>query len=351
MKINTVILGASGYVGGELLRLVKTHPNFDIIAAISDTYAGEEINNVFPHLAAPYHNEVFKSYKNWNKDIDIAGSIAIFSAAPHGISANLLAKMIDELSLNNINTRVVDASADFRVSDPDKFSQTYGVEHPQPELLEQFICGVPEHTNDSNSYFVAHPGCFASAILLALVPIISEGITNDEYYISAITGSTGSGRSPKKTTHHPERHSNIFAYKPLSHRHAPEIESLLGRVSSVKPKINFIPHSGPFSRGIYATVQAKLNINLSTKEISSIYKKYYSGSEFVIYTEGPPQLKNVITSNYCHINSTVNDGQIVVNCAIDNLIKGSAGGSIQWMNRLWNLPETTGLMSITSPWV
>ena len=348
MKINTVILGASGYVGGELLRLVKTHPNFDIVAAISDTYAGEEINNVFPHLTASYHNEVFRSYKNWNKDIDIDDTIAIFNAAPHGISADLLAKTIDELSLDNINARVVDASADFRFSDPGKFFQTYGIEHPQPELLKQFICGVPEHIDNSNSYFVAHPGCFASAILLALVPIILEGITDDEFYISAITGSTGSGKSLKKTTHHPERHSNFFAYKPLSHQHAPEVESLLERFSTRKPKINFIPHSGPFSRGIYATVQAKLNINLSTKEISSIYKNYYSDSEFVIYTENPPQLKNVITSNYCHISSTVNDGQIVVNCAIDNLIKGSAGGSIQWMNRLWNLPETTGLMSIPS---
>ena len=351
MKINTVILGASGYVGGELLRLVKTHPNFDIVAAISDTYAGEEINNVFPHLTASYHNEVFRSYKNWNKDIDIDDTIAIFNAAPHGISADLLAKTIDELSLDNINARVVDASADFRFSDPGKFFQTYGIEHPQPELLKQFICGVPEHIDNSNSYFVAHPGCFASAILLALVPIVLEGITDDEFYISAITGSTGSGKSLKKTTHHPERHSNFFAYKPLSHQHAPEVESLLERFSTRKPKINFIPHSGPFSRGIYATVQAKLNINLSTKEISSIYKNYYSDSEFVIYTENPPQLKNVITSNYCHISSTVNDGQIVVNCAIDNLIKGSAGGSIQWMNRLWNLPETTGLMSIASPWV
>jgi len=351
MKINTVILGASGYVGGELLRLVKTHPNFDIVAAISDTYAGEEINNVFPHLTASYHNEVFRSYKNWNKDIDIDDTIAIFNAAPHGISADLLAKTIDELSLDNINARVVDASADFRFSDPGKFFQTYGIEHPQPELLKQFICGVPEHIDNSNSYFVAHPGCFASAILLALVPIILEGITDDEFYISGITGSTGSGKSLKKTTHHPERHSNFFAYKPLSHQHAPEVESLLERFSTRKPKINFIPHSGPFSRGIYATVQAKLNINLSTKEISSIYKNYYSDSEFVIYTENPPQLKNVITSNYCHISSTVNDGQIVVNCAIDNLIKGSAGGSIQWMNRLWNLPETTGLMSIASPWV
>jgi N-acetyl-gamma-glutamyl-phosphate reductase common form len=351
MKINTVILGASGYVGGELLRLIKTHPNFDIVAAISDTYAGEEINNVFPHLAASYHNEVFRSYKNWNKDIDIDDTIAIFNAAPHGISADLLAKTIDELSLDNINTRVVDASADFRFSDPGKFFQTYGIEHPQPELLKQFICGVPEHIDNSNSYFVAHPGCFASAILLALVPIVLEGITDDEFYISAITGSTGSGKSLKKTTHHPERHSNVFAYKPLSHQHAPEVESLLERFSTRKPKINFIPHSGPFSRGIYATVQAKLNINLSTQEISSIYKNYYSDSEFVIYTENSPQLKNVITSNYCHISSTANNGQIVVNCAIDNLIKGSAGGSIQWMNKLWNLPETTGLMSIASPWV
>ena len=351
MRIKTIIMGASGYVGGELLRLLKNHPNLDYVIAISESHAGENINTIFPHLTHSYQDEKFKTYENWSIDIDHGDPVAIFSAAPHGISAGILTSILETLAIKNIKPKVVDISADFRFSDPEIFYRTYGIKHLHAELLSQFICGIPEHIIKTESNFIAHPGCFATAILLAITPIIINDITDNEFYISAITGSTGSGRSPKKTTHHPERHSNVFAYKPLSHRHAPEIVSICENITTVKPKINFIPHSGPFSRGIYATIQAKLKSDKHIDDAAPIFKNHYSESKFITYMDDTPQLKSVVTSNFCHLSSSIDNDQIVINCAIDNLIKGSAGGSIQWMNRLWELPEETGLMTITSPWI
>ena len=351
MKIKTVILGSSGYVGGELLRLVDIHPNFELVAAVSNSHQGSLIASVFPHLGSIYEGQVFESYSEWYRKINKGSSIAIFSAAPHGTAANVLANTLTETADKKFDIRIVDVSADFRFSNPNQYKKVYGAKHSHTKLLSHFTCGVPEHIKESYSSFVSHPGCFSTSILLPLMPLALKGIVNDEYYISAVTGSTGSGKSPKEGTHHPERHSNLYAYKPLLHRHAPEIEDLVKRTSKKKVKINFVPHSGPFARGIYATLQAKLNVKLSNKDIGLIYGDFYSDSEFVRYKEDPPRLKDVVTTNYCDLNAIIDGNQIVVTCAIDNLIKGAAGGSIQSMNKLWDLDDSTGLLSAATPWV
>ena len=226
----------------------------------------------------------------------------------------------------------------------------YGTEHGAPELLSQFQSGIPEHVSDLTAQHIGHPGCFATAILLAAVPLIRSGLTDSEIFVTGVTGSTGSGRSPQAGTHHPERHSNMYAYKPLSHRHAPEIAALTEAASGRATTVNFVPHSGPFSRGIHATVQAKATERVSEQMVRSIYEKAYAESAFVNVVSGTPRLKSVVASNYCQIGVASSESTIVVMSVIDNLVKGAAGGAVQWMNRLWNLPETTGLTAAAPGW-
>jgi N-acetyl-gamma-glutamyl-phosphate reductase len=197
---------------------------------------------------------------------------------------------------------------------------------------------------------VGHPGCFATAILLAAVPLLQSTLTEPELFVTGITGSTGSGRSPQPGTHHPERHSNLYAYKPLAHRHTPEIENLAAAAAGREARVNFIPHSGPYARGIFATIQAKAATPASSDKLLAAYEAAYGDSSFVRIVDGSPKLKNVVASNMVEIGVSVSDDTVVVMCAIDNLVKGAAGGAMQWMNRLFDQPETAGLMSLAPAW-
>ncbi len=168
--------------------------------------------------------------------------------------------------------------------------------------------------------------------------------------MTGITGSTGSGRSPQPGTHHPERHSNLYAYKPLSHRHAPEIAALSEAASGRQALVHFVPHSGPFARGIHVTVQAKASQRVSDSQLRSAFESAYADSPFVSVVAGTPRLKSVVGSNYCQLGVACTDDAVVVMSVIDNLVKGAAGGALQWMNRLWGLPETTGLATAAPGW-
>jgi N-acetyl-gamma-glutamyl-phosphate reductase common form len=275
----------------------------------------------------------------------------LFSAAPHGASAALIASTLQAAATRELNVHVVDSSADFRYSNQSDYEAVYGGTHGAPELLSQFQSAVPEHAGEVSAVHVGHPGCFATAALLATVPLIQSGLTETEVFIAGTTGSTGSGRSPQAGTHHPERHSNMYAYKPLTHRHAPEISALCEAASGRATKVHFVPHSGPFARGIYATVQAKTVGDASATQIIDTFVSAYADSPFIHVVDGTPRLKNVVASNYCHIGVAVDDGAVVVMSVIDNLVKGAAGGAVQWMNRLWNLPQTNGLLSAAPGWV
>ncbi|HEX9852666.1 MAG TPA: Asd/ArgC dimerization domain-containing protein, partial [Woeseiaceae bacterium] len=176
------------------------------------------------------------------------------------------------------------------------------------------------------------------------------GVAADTLYVTGTTGSTGSGKNPQEGTHHPERHANLYAYSPLLHRHVPEVEALIERAASRKLKINFVPQSGPFARGIYVVVQARLESAAGADEIRELFEKQYANSEFVRIIADIPRLKDVVASNYAHIGVSVRDNNVVVMCAIDNLVKGAAGGAMQWMNRLWSLPENSGLQMTSPAW-
>jgi N-acetyl-gamma-glutamyl-phosphate reductase len=261
----------------------------------------------------------------------------VLSAAPHGASAQLIDQLLTFAESQGVTLTIVDASADFRFSDPSLYAATYGHEHRAPARLGAFRCSVPEHLASIDAPHAAHPGCFATAMLLAIVPLLRSDLSTGEFYVSAVTGSTGAGRSPRETTHHPVRQSTVFAYQPLVHRHAPEVRALAEATAGVAPKLHFVPHSGPFARGIHATVFAPTKTAVSEEDATELLREFYRGSQFVLIEREPPRLKDVVASNYARLSASTDEGGIVVCCVLDNLVKGAAGGSIQWANRLLGL--------------
>lgn len=347
--IPAAVLGASGYVSGELLRLLASHPTFKLAAAVSDSHAGKRIGAVFPHLASAY-NTAFASHDNWIDAVDKNSRLALFSAAPHGASAAIIQRAMQAAAARNIDVHVVDASADFRYATQQAYEAVYNIEHGAPDLLPSFRSGLPEHVASVDAPHVGHPGCFATAVLLAIVPLLKAGIIDGDLFVSGVTGSTGSGRQPQPGTHHPERHSNMYAYKALEHRHAPEIVALATAASGVDATLHFVPHSGPFARGIHVTAQANVAPGTTPAALQAAFDDAYKNAPFVDVVSGMPRLKNVVASNRCEIGLAVNGGALVVTSVIDNLVKGAAGGALQWMNRLWDLPETAGLLAPAPAW-
>ncbi len=349
-SIQAVVLGATGYVGGELLRLLAAHPQLELAAAVSTSRSGKPIAATFANLAPVYGELCFAGQDDWLDTITSGGRLALFSAAPHGASASLVADALQAAKQREVEVHVVDCSADFRYANQLDYEAVYGTEHGAPELLPAFQSGVPEHVAELQAPHVGHPGCFATAVLLAAVPLIQSGLTEPEIFVTGITGSTGSGRSPQPGTHHPERHSNLYAYKPLAHRHAPEIAAMIEAATGRETRVHFVPHSGPFARGIHATVQAQVSGRTSARELRDALTTAYADAPFVEVVDGTPRLKAVVASNHCQIGCAASDDAVVVMSVIDNLVKGAAGGAVQWMNRLWGLPETTGLTAAAPGW-
>ena len=349
--IDTIVIGATGYVGGELLRLLSGHSNFRVAAAVSENRAGETVASLLPPLAHCFPEQRFVAADDAFETIPAGSNVALFAAAPHGASGAAVAKALEAGREKSLTLRAVDLSADFRHRSADSFAELYGVPHPAPELLDAFQCALPEHAEQAIREHISHPGCFATAALLAAVPLFSEPIVEPELFVSGITGSSGSGRKPSAGTHFPDRHGNLWAYKALCHRHAPEIETLIFQHSGAHPNVHFVPHSGPFSRGIHVTLAARLNAGVSPEDVLLRYRSFYERSAFVRVTPQPPRLKNVVGSNQAHIGIAVDRGQLAVFCVIDNLIKGAAGGAVQWMNRLWSLPEDAGLTAPPPSWM
>lgn len=346
----TFLLGGTGYVAGELLRLLAQHPHLEVAGVLSASRAGTPIREVFPQLQDSYGDRVFCNRDTLYGEFP-TGRAALFSAAPHGASAALVAECLARAAQAQTELTVVDVSADFRYPDAAAYAAVYGQAHGAPELLESFRCAVPEHLQASDQPHVAHPGCFATALLLATVPLVSLDLVTGDLHAVGITGSTGSGRTPGPGTHHPERHSNLYAYKPLAHRHAPEVMGLCAAATGSRPNLHFVPHSGPFARGIHVTVQAALREPVHTDDLRASLANFYADSEFVQVHEGTPRIKDVIGSNYCHLGVATDADGVAVFAVIDNLVKGAAGGAVQWMNRQLGWPESTGLRTPALAWI
>jgi N-acetyl-gamma-glutamyl-phosphate reductase len=342
-KLPVLVLGGSGYVAGELLRLLALHPYLHVEAVLSESQPGGEVERVFPHLADAYRGLRFTGRAELPEFIGRQPRLAVFSAAPHGASAALLDEILTVAEQAGTEIHAVDLSADFRFADGDLYRAIYGHPHGAPARLPEFLCAVPEHADGEAPRHACQPGCFTTAVTLAAVPLVGQGWIEPDLHVSAITGSTGAGRTPAPTTHHPERRSNVFAYGALSHRHQPEMRGLVERATGTKARIHFAPQSGPHARGIYATLQARLARPAETDELRTALADYYAAAPFVDVTAEPPRLQDVAGTNRCRISVVAADGAVVVFSALDNLVKGAAGGAIQWMNRLWGYDETAGL--------
>ncbi|MGH8323843.1 MAG: N-acetyl-gamma-glutamyl-phosphate reductase, partial [Steroidobacteraceae bacterium] len=230
------------------------------------------------------------------------------------------------------------------------YEAVYKHPHGAPARIAEFTCAVPEHLRKLETPHVAHPGCFATATLLASVPLLALGLVAPALFVSGVTGSTGAGRKPIEGTHHPVRHGDLYSYNALSHRHTPEIAACAHAASGVAADFAFVPHSGPFARGIHVTVQAALKSPLDTHSVLAALRDFYAHSPFIRVTERAPRVKETATSNYAHLSAAADGRTVAVMCVVDNLNKGAAGGAVQWMNRMFDLPESLGLTAPAPGW-
>jgi len=349
-KVPTIVLGGTGYVAGELLRLIAGHPQLELKAVLSDSQPGELIAKSFAHLAPVYPELTFSSLESITKLIAELPDAAIVSAAPHGVAAKLIDDLLSASEKAGTRARVFDISADYRYSSATAYEAVYKHAHGAPARIGQFTCAVPEHLDKLRTPHVAHPGCFATAVLLASVPLLTLDLIEPRLYVAGITGSTGSGRTPAAGTHHPQRHSDLYSYNPLSHRHTPEITALATAASSVEAEFNFVPHSGPFARGIHVTVQAHAKRALKTPELLEALGAFYRSKPFVRLSSTLPHVKDVAGSNYSFVSGVASGTTIAVMCVIDNLVKGAAGGALQWLNRAYGFDEAAGLSAPAPGW-
>ena len=336
------VLGGTGYVAGEFMRLLAGHPRLKLVAASSESRAGTPIAATFPNLAGAFPAADFCDQAGLEEAVRHGRLRALFCAAPHGAAAERVDALLTLAASVGAPLTVVDASADFRFRDPDAYARIYGHPHPCPGRLAEFASAVPEHVAGLPAPHVAHPGCFVTSVLLGIVPLLRAGLAQPEFFVSAVTGSTGAGRKLGETTHHPVRHSNMFAYQPLTHRHRPEIEQLAAEAAA-PCQVHFVPHSGPWARGIHATIHGRLAAPADSAVLRAALAEAYAGSPFVEVLDTPPRIKDVAGSNRARLSVVAEGEAFVVMSAIDNLVKGAAGGAMQWLNRLLELPEDTGL--------
>ena len=346
ITVDVAILGASGFGGGELLRLLLAHPNVARIDAISRSHAGKAIAGMHPHLRG-LTSDTFKA------ELDFAASqnpLVLFAALPHGEFAKLMPELCQRLPAN---ATVIDLSADFRLRSSAAFEAAYGYAHPCSEHLPSFVYGLPEANsgNLASAKRIANPGCFATAIALALLPLVTLPYDFGRIHISAVTGSSGSGTQPGAGTHHPSRAHDFRAYKILAHQHESEIQACLADVarqlggSARAPEFSLVPHSAPMVRGIFATCQFELPALVPPQELIQAYRQRYQHSRFVNVIDESPRSAAVAGSNFCDLSIHIVGSSVAVLCAIDNLGKGMAGQAVQNMNLALGLPEATGLMA------
>ncbi len=338
--IHAAILGAGGFGAGELLRLLVQHPSATVVSVVSSSRMGEPIHALHPHLRGFYD---LQTTGEIDRDRLLAAEHAvIFSALPHGVSGKTLDELLRQIASPNV--KVVDLSGDFRLTVAATHQKTYPDSPWLPERRGEFVYGMPELNRDkiALSRAVANPGCLATAAILAAAPLVESGIIGP-LVVDAKTGSSGAGRVPKDTTHHPTRHADFRAYAPLAHRHEPEILQALGNSPGGRLELSFVPQSMAVSRGIFTTVHATLAEPTDAAALKRRFERFYARTPFVRLVDGSPSLEDVVGSNFCDLAVAVCGRQTVVMSAIDNLVKGMAGTAIQNMNLMCGLNETLGL--------
>lgn len=313
--IKVGIVGGAGYTAGELLRLLVHHTQVQIVFVQSNSQSGLPISHIHTDLTGELD-------LNFNKDISLEVDV-IFICSGHGKSASFLANH----PLPN-NIKIIDLSSDFRLL----------------KNAKGFVYGLPElnRTTISTSQKIANPGCFATAIQLALLPLAKQQLLNNDIHIHAITGSTGAGQQPTPTTHFSWRNNNVSIYKPFTHQHLAEItQSLCQHQANFESTINFLPVRGNYTRGIFASLYTSCSLELEA--VQDLFEAYYDGHPFVHMVHQNPTLKQVVNTNKCYLFLQKHEDKILIISTIDNLIKGASGQAIQNMNLMFGLEETTGL--------
>jgi len=340
--LSVVILGASGYGGGELLRWLSTHPQVGSIRGTARALAGKPFWAAHPNLNGVVDGR-FEEDIAW---AELAGEAqpVVFAALPHGELAQRLPGLEAAWAAAGIADRVllVDLSGDFRLKDPQVFAQAYGGAHPCPEHLARFVYGLPEWNRAAlpGARRVASPGCFATALQLALMPL--RGLDVGFIAASAATGSSGSGASPSAGTHHPLRAGDFRAYKVLSHQHLPEVRAGMA-ACGIQGRLAFVPQSAPMVRGIFASVQFALPPGLDQAGLAARAREVFQDAPLVRLVPDSPRVGAVAGSAFADLSVAARDGSGVVLAAIDNLGKGMAAQAVQNMNLALGLPETLGL--------
>lgn len=339
--IQVGIVGATGYAGAELCRLIMGHSKAEIAAISSVSFEGMKLSDVYPSyfqicdLVCETEQEVLKK------------SDVIFAALPHGLSQDL-AKACDEAG-----KIFIDLGADFRLKDEEIYKTWYDGVFDDKELHQKAVYGLPEFNREKikNQKLIANPGCYTTAVPLALAPALRAGVIDTKGMIADCkSGVTGAGRKPNQANHYPELNENFYAYKVASHRHTPEIEQTLSQLSGEEVHITFVPHLLPVNRGILATCYARLKKVITQQEIDEIYQSAYGQEAFIrlLPPERVPNIRHVWYTNYCDIAVRVDSrtGTLVAISAIDNMVKGAAGQAIQNMNLCLGLGETEGLLLV-----
>jgi N-acetyl-gamma-glutamyl-phosphate reductase len=349
-RFKAAVIGGSGYGGAEIIRRLLLHPQVELVRVASVDYVGQPLGAAHPSLTG----RTALRFEDIPPAAAAAGCDVALLGLPHKVSAGKAPELLAT------GAKIVDMSGDFRLRDAAAYQQFYGAKHPHPELLGTFVYGLPELNREAikTARAVASPGCFATTIAVALMPLARAGLLRGPIHVVGITGSSGSGVVPSAGTHHPVRAVNLKSYKLLEHQHTPEIEETLRAAAGERAEpieLRFVPVSAPLSRGILATCFVEVPANESEETIAGLYRRWYGAEPFVRFLEDRvPEVAAVSGSNYAELGFTLGEPRagsrtLAVQAALDNLIKGGAGQAVQNMNLMLGLPETMSLED-PGPW-
>ncbi len=335
--VRAVIIGASGYSGAELLRILSSHPEVAVTKVTAASSAGQRVDAVYPAFAGITD----LAYEPLVPD-DLGGADVAFIALPSGEAMKIVPALTGKVK------RIIDLGGDFRLKEDVLYEKYYGRPHTAAGLLSSAVYGLPELNRDAikEARLVANPGCYPTGALIALLPALAHGVVaHDGIVINALSGVSGAGRSAAVDMSFAEVNENVRAYKIGTHQHIPEIESVLAGVAGAPVAVSFVPHLLPITRGIYTTIHARCATRVTDAELATLYADHYRSHPFVRVVRGIPQIQSVVRTNYCDVGFTVErrTNQLIIISVIDNLVKGAAGQAVQNMNLMFAMPESAGL--------
>lgn len=337
--IKASIIGASGYSGAELVKILLRHKEVKIEKLFANASAGKQIDAIYPW----FDKRIDATLETYSADAARASDV-VFIALPSGEAMNMVPELFER------GKKIIDLGGDFRLQESSLYEKFYRHDHTAKNLLPQAVYGLPEWNHDKikSAKLVANPGCYPTSAILPLAPVLKEGLIDEHgIAISSLSGVSGAGRSSNVELSFTEINESVKAYKVGVHQHTPEINSTLKAITGKNISVTFVPHLLPITRGIYTSIYAPLKKNVTAQEISSAFKQYYSATPFVRYSDSAvPEIKNVNDTNYIDIGFHVypENNQLILFSAIDNLIKGAAGQAVQNMNIMFGYDESEGLL-------